>query len=84
MTTYLCWHLPDGSPERGEEIAAKSAEAAALSFAETFFEDSQGEWLGGGVMVQELDAALDGIGGPVRYEADVAIADLAITVKLEE
>jgi hypothetical protein len=81
MTTYLCWHLPDGSPERGEEIGADSAEAAALSFADMFFHDSEGEWMGGSVMVQRLDAALDGIGEPTRFEADVALVDLAVTVK---
>lgn len=84
MTTYLCWHLPDGSAERGEEIRADSAEAAALSFAETFFHESEGEWLGGGVMVHELDQALDGIGEAARFEADVAIEDLAITVKRDD
>lgn len=81
MTKYLCWHLPDGSPERGEEISARSHEEAAQAFSETFFHDSEGEWLGGGVMVQELDSALDGTGDAVRFEADVALADLAISVK---
>jgi len=81
MTTYLCWHLPDGSPERGEEIVAESAEAAALSFADGFFHDSEGEWMGGDVMVHELDGALDGVGEALRFEADVAIEDLAVTVK---
>ena len=84
MTTYLCWHLPDGSPERGDEIRANTAEDAALSFAETFFHDSEGEWLGGGVMVHELDAGLDGVGEAIRFEADVAIEDLAVTVKRDD
>lgn len=84
MTMYLCWHLPDGSPERGDEIEAESAEGAALSFAEDFFEDSQGEWLGGDVKVQELDADLDAVGEAVIFDADVAITDLAITVNRKE
>jgi len=84
MTTYLCWHLPDGSPERGDEIAAETAEAAALSFAETFFEDSMGEWMGGDVKVQELDANLDAVGEAIVFDADVAITDLAITAKRKD
>ncbi len=81
MTKYLCWHLPDGSAERGEEISARSHDEAAQAFAETFFHENEGEWMGGGVMVQKLDSALDGTGDPVRFDADVAIEDLAISVR---
>lgn len=81
MTTYLCWHLPDGSPERGEEIVAESTDDAALSFAGRFFHESEGEWLGGGVMVHALDDALDGIGEAARFDADIALEDLAVTVR---
>lgn len=81
MKKYLCWHLPDGTPERGEEISAEGMRDAAESFSELFFHQSEGEWMGGDVMVQELDAALDAIGDAARFEADVAIKDLAISVK---
>jgi hypothetical protein len=79
MTPFLCWHLPDGSPERGEEIMADDAAAAAQAFAERFFEENEGEWLGGDLMIQELDTDLDAVGEAVRFSADVAIEDLAIT-----
>jgi hypothetical protein len=81
MKTYLCWHLPDGSPERGEEIQADGPDEAAVAFGETFFDESEGEWMGGQVVVQELDARLDGVGEAARYDVDVAMADLAVTAR---
>lgn len=81
MATFLCWHLPDGTPERGDEIEASHPAEAAQEFAQRFFHDSEGEWLGGGIMIQLLDAHLDGVGAAIRFDADVALSDLAITVR---
>ena len=81
---FLCWHLPDGTAERAEEIAADNAGEAAIAFAETFFHENEGEWLGGQIKVQELNDNLDGLGDPLIFAIDIDLTqeDLLVTANL--
>jgi len=83
MKTYLCWSLPDGSRERGDEIRAASSDAAAVTFAELLFHESEGDWMGGDVMTLEMDQACQGAKEPVRHATDVDVHDLGVTVRAD-
>ena len=80
MTMWLCWHQTEGCPERGDEIDAPDAPAAAWSFAELSQGGDGRGWTGGTVSVHRLDEALDGVGETVEFKVEVSPVDFSISV----
>lgn len=81
MAAYQCWSLPDGSPERSDRITAVSPDEAARTFGELWFHESEGEWMGGDVMVGSGDPGDDV--APLRYSVEVDIHDPGVSVRVD-